>query len=103
MVGAVEVQGHDLNTLRPTEFVNDTIMDYYSKRICDLYTKRWLAHGSTIAALHFFNSFFFKKLTERSKDVLGQEVCPSACLLLHKASYQEHMIYKMVFTCILCC
>lgn len=73
MVGAVEVTGHDLLTLRPFEFVNDTIMDYYSKRIAEKY-RHWLEIRETIAKLHWFNSFFYKKLTEKCQGSMGDNV-----------------------------
>eukprot|EP00892_Ulva_mutabilis_P005389 jgi/Ulvmu1/3221/UM015_0262.1 len=62
-VGAVDVNGHDLRTLQDMEFVNDKIMDYYSKRIHEQYAE-WCKSGYTKVKIHFFNAFFFKKLTE---------------------------------------
>jgi Ulp1 family protease len=62
-VGCVEVTGYDLRTLQPAEFVNDTIMDYYSKVIQDHYSDPG-GDGDEHPQLHFFNAFFFKKLTE---------------------------------------
>ena len=62
-IGSVEVTGRDLDTLDHTEFVNDTIMDYYSKRIFERY-EAWHAEGDTPVKLHFFTAFFYKKLTE---------------------------------------
>ena len=73
MVGAVEVTGHDLLTLRPMEFVNDTIMDYYSKKIADNY-RQWFDKGDTDVKLHWFNSFFYKKLTEKCQGITGDRV-----------------------------
>lgn len=63
-VGAVDVNGHDLRTLQDMEFVNDKIMDYYSKRIYEQYVM-WRECGWTKPKIHFFNAFFFKKLTEQ--------------------------------------
>jgi Ulp1 family protease len=76
MVGAVEVTGHDLLTLRPFEFVNDTIMDYYSKKIANLSQARQ-ERGESRVKLHWFNSFFYKKLTEKCKDALGADTAYS--------------------------
>lgn len=64
-VGAVDVNGHDLQTLQDMEFVNDKIMDYYSIKIKEKYS-HWKQTGRTNAKIHFFNAFFFKKLTEHS-------------------------------------
>eukprot|EP00877_Chromochloris_zofingiensis_P014687 jgi/Chrzof1/9472/Cz04g04110.t1 len=57
---AVEVYAEDLNRLQPTEFLNDTVIDFYIRHIeCN-------ADKDKVARFHFFNSFFYKKLTERS-------------------------------------
>lgn len=64
-VGAVDVNAHDLRTLQDMEFVNDKIMDYYSIKIKEKYN-HWKETGKTNAKIHFFNAFFFKKLTEQS-------------------------------------
>lgn len=69
-VGHVVVTALDLKTLEETEFVNDTIIDYYYKVVQARYTK-WKDTGETRAALHFFNSFFFKKLTEKGSHTRG--------------------------------
>ena len=84
-LGCVEVKPFDLKTLESTEFVNDTIIDYYSKVIQDKY-KKLHEEGTTKPKLHFFNAFFFKKLTERGKHtkdavcVIVTFVCATICL-----------------------
>jgi Ulp1 protease family, C-terminal catalytic domain len=72
-IGCVEVTGYDLRTLEPAEFVNDTIMDYYSKVIQDEYSSAHSPDGSE-PQLHFFNAFFYKKLTESGAHT-HKEVC----------------------------
>jgi Ulp1 family protease len=69
-VGHVVVTALDLRSLEDTEFVNDTIIDYYYKVVQQRYAI-WKASGDTVANLHFFNSFFFKKLTEKGKHTRG--------------------------------
>jgi Ulp1 family protease len=65
-IGSVEVTGNDLKTLEDTEFVNDTIMDYYSKFLFDRYKQAYEA-GTTPVKMHFFTAFFYKKLTEKGQ------------------------------------
>eukprot|EP00898_Chlorokybus_atmophyticus_P007874 jgi/Chlat1/8088/Chrsp75S07589 len=57
---AVEVRGEDLDRLGPCEFLNDTIIDMYIK-----YIQQHLEPEQQ-RRFHFFNSFFFKKLSERT-------------------------------------
>lgn len=98
MVGAVEVTGHDLLTLRPMEFVNDTIMDYYSKKIAEKY-REWFEDDRTNVKLHWFNSFFYKKLTEKCQGTDGDRVCnlPHACML--HASSCSQLTNRPYFMC----
>lgn len=90
MVGSVEVTGYDLLTLKPCEFVNDTIMDYYSKRIADQYREAYSA-GLTSVKLHWFNSFFYKKLTERCRDSMGENVRPCLRQQCDSHVYSAHI------------
>ncbi|KAF3334345.1 putative ubiquitin-like-specific protease 2B isoform X4 [Carex littledalei] len=59
---AVSISKRDVDLLLPETFINDTIIDFYikylSNRIPDNRKRR----------LHFFNSFFFRKLADLDKD-----------------------------------
>ncbi|KAL4434137.1 hypothetical protein ABPG75_000578 [Micractinium tetrahymenae] len=66
--GAVEVTFLDLPRLDQDEFLNDTVIDFYL---------RWLQDQlppEVAQRCYFFNSFFFKKLTETSGGSLSEEV-----------------------------
>eukprot|EP00775_Hariotina_reticulata_P010667 gene10667-10826_t len=63
--GAVEVVAEDLARLDPDEFLNDTIIDYYIKKI------ELSLPPDGRRRCHFFNSFFFKKLTEKTANCSG--------------------------------
>lgn len=65
-VGCVEVTGRDLMTLGATEFVNDTIMDYYTMWLKQQYAQAFQG-GTTQAKIHFFSAFFYKKFTEKNQ------------------------------------
>ncbi|BBN03775.1 ubiquitin-like-specific protease 1C/D [Marchantia polymorpha subsp. ruderalis] len=57
---AVEVEYQDLGRLAPLEFLNDTIIDFYIK-----YMQRpEFLSSEQKKRFHFFNSFFYKKLSE---------------------------------------
>lgn len=72
-VGCVEVTGDDLRTLEAAEFVNDTIMDYYTKVLQGRHTRT--GDGASSSNLHFFNAFFFKKLTESGAHTASEARC----------------------------
>lgn len=55
---AVEILASDIQRLDPLEFLNDTIIDFYIKYI---QTEFLSLEGSR--RFHFFNSFFYKKLS----------------------------------------
>ncbi|BDA46428.1 probable Sentrin-specific protease 7 at N-terminal half [Coccomyxa sp. Obi] len=58
--GAVEITPADLARLEPEEFLNDTIIDFFMRYI-------WENLGEDVKKrCYFFNSFFWKKLTEKS-------------------------------------
>ncbi|KAK9818403.1 hypothetical protein WJX72_012123 [[Myrmecia] bisecta] len=64
---SVEITGGDMIRLDPEEFLNDTIIDFYIKFVQDEICK--LPGGEAILdQCYFFNSFFYKKLTEKSGD-----------------------------------
>ncbi|KAL3148578.1 hypothetical protein ABBQ38_014010 [Trebouxia sp. C0009 RCD-2024] len=75
----VELTEHDLSRLDDNEFLNDTVIDFYAKWIQEhLDPEQQLK-------FHFFNTFFFKKLTEKSApkkptptiiEALGREGTP---------------------------
>ncbi|XP_073275630.1 probable ubiquitin-like-specific protease 2B [Primulina huaijiensis] len=59
---AVSISKRDIDLLQPNTFVNDTIIDFYIK-----YLKNRQS-GEERVKLHFFNSFFFRKLADMDKD-----------------------------------
>ena len=62
-VGVVQFTAADLGRLGDDEFLNDTAIDYYLRwirRELDLH------HPEKASRCYFFNSFFYKKLVERS-------------------------------------
>jgi Ulp1 family protease len=61
--GAVEFTAADLGRLAPDEFLNDTAIDYYLRYVrMNLERER----PEDAARCYFFNSFFFKKLSEKT-------------------------------------
>uniref|UniRef100_A0A061R5Y6 Sentrin-specific protease 7 n=1 Tax=Tetraselmis sp. GSL018 TaxID=582737 RepID=A0A061R5Y6_9CHLO len=57
---SVVVFAEDLSRLDPEEFLNDNVIDFYMKTL-------WKGLDPAVAArCHFFNSYFYKKLTEKS-------------------------------------
>ncbi|XP_076949465.1 putative ubiquitin-like-specific protease 2B [Bidens hawaiensis] len=59
---AVSISKRDFDLLQPDTFVNDTIIDFYIK-----YLKNKIKPDEK-RNLHFFNSFFFRKLADPDKD-----------------------------------
>ncbi|XP_076922302.1 putative ubiquitin-like-specific protease 2B, partial [Bidens hawaiensis] len=59
---AVSISKRDFDLLQPDTFVNDTIIDFYIK-----YLKNKIKPDEE-RKLHFFNSFFFRKLADPDKD-----------------------------------
>lgn len=59
-VHAVEVTAKDLAHLEDEEFLNDTIIDFYCK-----YLEETMVQDKDRERVHFFNAFFYKKLTQR--------------------------------------
>ncbi|CAM6110441.1 unnamed protein product [Calypogeia fissa] len=57
---AIEVEYHDLHRLEPMEFLNDTVIDFYIKYI----QRPEVLTLEDKNKFYFFNSFFYKKLTE---------------------------------------
>lgn len=57
---AVEILPADLERLNPMEFLNDTIIDFYIKYI----QRPEFLDSDGKERFHFFNSFFYKKLSE---------------------------------------
>eukprot|EP00850_Spirogloea_muscicola_P007645 SM000039S14475 [mRNA] locus=s39:356181:361419:- [translate_table: standard] len=57
---AVELSVEDLQRLGPCEFLNDTVIDFYIKYLQQPERMKLELRNR----LHFFNSFFFKKLTK---------------------------------------
>ncbi|XP_022012411.1 probable ubiquitin-like-specific protease 2B isoform X1 [Helianthus annuus] len=60
----VSLSKRDFDLLQPDTFVNDTIIDFYIK-----YLKNKIKPDES-RKLHFFNSFFFRKLADPDKDPL---------------------------------
>ncbi|GAB2235235.1 hypothetical protein Droror1_Dr00027730 [Drosera rotundifolia] len=59
---AVSISKRDVDLLLPETFVNDTIIDFYIK-----YLKNKIP-AEEIHRFHFFNSFFFRKLSDLDKN-----------------------------------
>ncbi|CAN8311811.1 unnamed protein product [Cochlearia groenlandica] len=59
---AVSICKRDVELLQPETFVNDTIIDFYIN-----YLKKQI-QAEERQRLHFFNSFFFRKLADLDKD-----------------------------------
>ncbi|XP_024401364.1 uncharacterized protein [Physcomitrium patens] len=57
---AVEILPEDIDRLNPMEFLNDTIIDFYIKYI----QRDEFLSPEERQRFHFFNSFFYKKLSE---------------------------------------
>jgi hypothetical protein len=104
-IGCVEVTGRDLMTLEDAEFVNDTIMDYYTMRIKDRY-REWLREGKTTVQLHFFSAFFYKKLTERGSHT-NKEVFPrsffSVCMHALRVQAASKLSVECCGSCLKSC
>ncbi|MCO5563770.1 hypothetical protein L7F22_017418 [Adiantum nelumboides] len=64
---AVEVRYADLCHLAPTEFLNDTVIDFYMKYMQMIL----LEEKDRLHRFHFFSCFFYKKLT--SKKAQGRD------------------------------
>lgn len=69
--GSVEVRATDLSRLEPGEMLNDTIIDYYMAYLSNELLQR---DPESWNRCHFFNSFFYKKLTESSGGSLPEAV-----------------------------
>ncbi|KAK0577772.1 hypothetical protein LWI29_038369 [Acer saccharum] len=59
---AVSISKRDVDLLQPETFINDTIIDFYIK-----YLKNQIPPEER-HRIHFFNSFFFRKLADLDKD-----------------------------------
>jgi|AntAceMinimDraft_5_1070358.scaffolds.fasta_scaffold03367_4 hypothetical protein len=59
----VEVSSRDLLTLEDGEFLNDTVVDFFIKKLQHEDMKQ-----EDAARCHIFNSFFFEKLTNENKE-----------------------------------
>lgn len=60
---AVEVRGADLRHLAPSEFLNDTVIDFYIKYM----QMNFFEEKDRLHRFHFFSCFFYKKLTSAKK------------------------------------
>jgi len=56
---AVEIKVMDIRTLNPSEFLNDTIIDFYIK-----YLLQSLGPRESSPTVYVFNSFFFPTLVQ---------------------------------------
>jgi len=61
--GSVEFTAGDYARLGPDEFLNDTAIDYY---LCHLKEELQEKYPADAERCYFFNSFFYKKLSEKS-------------------------------------
>eukprot|EP00803_Ostreobium_quekettii_P010268 evm.model.scf_2009.1 EVM.evm.TU.scf_2009.1 scf_2009:9898-23560(-) len=69
--GAVDIGMEDLERLEPLEFLNDTIIDYYTKRLYNCLPP------SEKSRFHVFNSFFYKQLAEAAGTLFeANKKCP---------------------------
>lgn len=60
---AVEVRVADLQHLAPSEFLNDTVIDFYIKYM----QMNFFEEKDRLHRFHFFSCFFYKKLTSAKK------------------------------------
>lgn len=58
--GAVTIRLQDVESIAPTEFINDTLIDFYL-----LYLVRKLLPASLQPRIHVFSTFFFSTLTKK--------------------------------------
>ncbi|GLT60609.1 hypothetical protein SLA2020_333670 [Shorea laevis] len=75
---AVSISKRDVDLLQPETFVNDTIIDFYIN-----YLKNQIPPEDR-QRLHFFNSFFFRKLADLDKDPSSISDGRAAFLRVHK-------------------
>ncbi|GLU16085.1 hypothetical protein SLE2022_325350 [Rubroshorea leprosula] len=75
---AVSISKRDVDLLQPETFVNDTIIDFYIN-----YLKNQIPLEDR-QRLHFFNSFFFRKLADLDKDPSSISDGRAAFLRVHK-------------------
>eukprot|EP00027_Filamoeba_sp_ATCC50430_P005721 CAMPEP_0168545664 /NCGR_PEP_ID=MMETSP0413-20121227/3080_1 /TAXON_ID=136452 /ORGANISM="Filamoeba nolandi, Strain NC-AS-23-1" /LENGTH=575 /DNA_ID=CAMNT_0008575779 /DNA_START=36 /DNA_END=1763 /DNA_ORIENTATION=- len=61
-IGAVAITSQDVDVLKPGEFLNDTVIEFYLKWIYENVVKARLDHQD----FYFFNTFFYKKLSDKS-------------------------------------
>lgn len=59
---AVEVSAADLAPLEPSEFLNDTVIDMYLRKL------KMSLPDELRDRCHFFNTFFFKKLSQKDNE-----------------------------------
>lgn len=68
--GSIKLSLRDYLQLRPMEFLNDSCIDYFMKsieiRLKEEIPKAW-------ERCYFFNSFFYKKLTDNQSDFISEE------------------------------
>ncbi|KAJ2804843.1 hypothetical protein H4R20_002341, partial [Coemansia guatemalensis] len=65
---AISVTGSDISRLYHGEFLNDTILEFYMRYITENLRS---ANPTLYSQCFFFNTFFFKKLSQRSKGALS--------------------------------
>ncbi|KAK3231045.1 hypothetical protein Dsin_002926 [Dipteronia sinensis] len=75
---AVSISKRDVDLLQPETFINDTIIDFYIK-----YLKNQIPPEEK-HRIHFFNSFFFRKLADLDKDPSSISDGRAAFLRVHK-------------------
>jgi len=69
--GAVEFTAGDYSRLAPDEYLNDTSIDFYLRYVQEELTKK---RPEDAARCYFFNSFFYKKLSEKSGGDLPEDL-----------------------------
>ncbi|KAJ1994522.1 hypothetical protein H4R33_000228 [Dimargaris cristalligena] len=72
-IKSVSITRSDTSRLRPEEYLNDTIIEFYLKYLQDRLRE---SNPDLVNQVHFFNSFFYSQLTAKSTRALD-ETCYS--------------------------
>lgn len=67
--GNVELGPNDLTTVAPGEFLNDNVIEYYLKFL----QAQAVENDQDLESCHFFNSFFYYKLTQKADKAEGED------------------------------
>ncbi|RKP37871.1 hypothetical protein BJ085DRAFT_10093, partial [Dimargaris cristalligena] len=61
-IKSVSITRSDTSRLRPEEYLNDTIIEFYLKYLQDRLRE---SNPDLVNQVHFFNSFFYSQLTAK--------------------------------------